>query len=117
MINPHDPFGQLSKKQGQQEADSEKQSEQSEGAPAEEPKQKRKYVRRAPPLTKPQIPVEKPEAQEPELVAAIFTTGELTIYVGEETIHLTAKQREKLERFLGITAPRMEATRKKDCDK
>lgn len=118
MINPHDPFGQLVKNNVLQESEPSKEgAEQKQAAPPEEPKQKRKYVRRQPPKTAPHIPVEKPEAQEPELVAAIFTTGELTIYIGDEIMHLTARQREKLEQFLGITAPRVEASRKKDCDK
>ena len=115
MINPHDPFGRLGKTQ-EQDGAGQPEPEQGENhpessAPAEEPKAKRKYTRRLPPATRPHIPVEKPEAQEPELIAAIFTTGELTIYVGEEVLHLTARQREKLEQFLGVTAPRVEAMR------
>jgi hypothetical protein len=115
MINPHDPFGRIGKKgsndagHGPKPENTGAQSEMEAGA--EEPKQKRKYTRRIPPKTSPQFPVDKPEAQEPELVAAIFTTGELTIYVGDEILHLTTRQREKLEQFLGIMTPRAEATR------
>jgi len=115
MINPHDPFNQLGRKaapHGEPTNDPEQDGKGEEPAQdAEAPRQKRKYTRRVPPATNPQKPVAKPEEQEPELVAAIFTTGELTIYVGEDVMHLTVTQREKLEQFLGVTAPRVEASR------
>jgi hypothetical protein len=112
-INPHDPFGRLTKPGA---ADDGKTPEQAPAAgaepkPTEEQKPKRKYTRRAQPKPGPSLPVEKPEEQEPELVAALFTTGELTIYVGDEVMHLTSKQREKLEQFLGLMTPKADSGR------